>query len=178
MKIRRVNTLKKSEMVAITDSVTGIMETAKVTIHVQRDIPKYKDPFTILFQAATLAQVKGIKPITAKLLLYLNAISLYSNIIDRTVQEMADELGYKRQQVHVGLKELYDFNIVIKTKHPSDGRRDLIMLNPHQSWKGKPVERAKKLSELGNEAQLKLFDVPVNTKLQPNTEFHKQLSET
>lgn len=178
MKHRKINSLKKSEMVAITDSVTGVMEMAKVTIHVQRDIPKYKDPFTILFQAATLAQVKDIKPITAKLLLYLNAISLYSNIIDRTVNEMAEELGYKKRQIQVGLEELYNFNILIKTNHPSDGRRNLLMLNPHQSWKGKPIERAKAMASLTSDQQLKLFDEPVrNTKLQPNTEFQKQVTE-
>ena len=169
--------VSKSEMVAITNAVTGEMETAKVTIHVQRDILKYKESFTILFQSATLAQVKEIKPITAKLLLYLNSISLFSNIVDRTTDEIATELGYKRNQVQKGLKQLSDFNIILKTKHP-DGRRNLLMINPHQSWKGKPVERAKTLSRLGDLAQLSLFEERPKKGLIENTNFlNEKLTE-
>jgi DNA-binding MarR family transcriptional regulator len=163
-------------MVAITDAVTGVMETAKVTIHVAREIPKYRDSFTILFQSATLSTLREIKPITAKILMYLNAITLYSNIIDRTVNEMATDLGYKKNQILKGLKQLSDLNILIKTPHPGDGRRSMLMINPHQSWKGKPVERAKKIAQLGNDAQLKFpfGEQPKTLALQPNNEFHKQ----
>lgn len=148
--------ISKSEMIAVQNAITGEMETAKVTIHVQRDIPKYKDAFTILFQSSTLAICREIKPITAKLLMYLNSTSQYSNIIDRTVQEIADELNYKRNQVQKGLKQLLELNIIIKSQHPTDRRKHILMLNPYQSWKGKPVERAKAIARLADKAQLQL----------------------
>lgn len=148
--------ISKSEMIAVQNAITGEMESAKVTIHVQRDIIRYKDAFTILFQSATLSIVREIKPITAKLLMYLNATSQYSNIIDRTVQQIAEELNYKRNQVNKGLKQLVELNIIIKSQHPTDHRKHILMLNPHQSWKGKPVERSKAIAKLADKAQLQL----------------------
>lgn len=150
--------VSKSEMVTITDSVTGVMETAKVTIHIQKDKPKYKEKFTIFFQTAGLALVREIKPITTHLLFYMNSVCQYDNIVDRTVLEMAEDIGYKKNQVLKGLKQLYDLNIIIKIPHKEDARRNIIMINPAQSWRGQPIERAKALSKLTETQQLNLFE--------------------
>ena len=156
--MRKVKDITKSEMVAITNAVTGEIETAKVTIHIQKDKPKYKDKFTIFFQTAGLTLVREIKPITTHLLFYMNSVCQYGNIVDRTVLEMAEDIGYKKNQVLKGLKQLYELNIIIKIQHKDDARRNIIMINPAQSWKGKPIERAKALSKLTNSQQLSLFN--------------------
>lgn len=165
--------IARKELVALQDAVTGELQTAKVSIYVERDLPKYKESFTIMFQSATLAQVREIKPITAKLLMYLNCIAMYSNIIDRTQSEMAQELGYSVRQVKAGLKQLFDYKIVIKVNHP-DGRRNLMQLNPYQSWKGKPLERKKELEKLGDKAQLTLFPAKELKALKVNNKFDQE----
>ena len=144
-------------MLAITNAVTGEMETAKVTVIVQRDTPKYKDEaFTIFFQAVNLAMIKKTKPITAKLLLYLFAEVDWKNKIDRLIDEICIDLDYKPRQVFTAIKELEEMNIIRKIPHGNDKRRYFIILNPLQSWKGKVKEREELMQEMRDANQLSL----------------------
>ncbi len=139
--------ISKNEMLAIQNAVTGEIEMAKVSIHISREMPKFRDKFTVLFQAVNCAMVKDIKPITAKLLLYFCSVVQYGNLIDRNMDEICEDLGYKRAQVSIAVKDLLNMKIIIKVPNGNDKRRNLFMLNPHQSWKGKAVDRAKKIAE-------------------------------
>lgn len=165
--------ITKSEMMAIKDSVTNEMVTAKVTMIVQRDKPKFKgEPFTLLFQAVNKAISRNITPATAKLLLYVCSEVNYANVIGKGVPQMAEELGYSERQVHRAMKELEVLKVIIKSKNIQDGRITMYHLNPLQSWKGAVPERAKKIATY-DPAQLDIFaELPKEIKaLQPNKEF-------
>ena len=153
-------------MVAIRDGITGELETAKVTVIVQKDIPKYSDKFTILFQAVNLNLIKRMKPITTKLLFYFCAIVQYENKIDRTITEMMEDLNYSRPSISIALKELEEMNIVYREAYSDDKRRFIFRLNPLQSWKGKPAERIKAMQKLNPTQLLLPFDENINNNLQ------------
>lgn len=133
--------VQKSQMVGIVNSITNELEAAKVTVIVQKDTQRYKQPFTVLFQAVNIATAKNIRPVTAKVLLYLCSIVSYGNVIDRSSTEIAEELGYSCRNIEIAIKELIEYKIILKTPNPSDNRRSLIVINPMQSWKGTVKER-------------------------------------
>lgn len=155
--------ISKSEMIAVTDAVTGVMETAKLTMIVARDKPKMKDKFSMLFQNSSLAIVRAIKPITSHILFYLIAKCEYGNLVYDSVEDIADCLGYKRNQVSKGLKQLYELNIILKIPHEQDKRRNIIMLHPRQSWRGDALERSKAIQKLLPTQQLDLDLFPEET---------------
>ena len=133
--------VQKTQMVGIVNSITNELEAAKVTVIVQKDSQKYKQPFTVLFQAVNIATAKNIRPVTAKVLLYLCSIVSYGNVIDRSSTEIAEELGYSCRNIEIAIKELIEYKIILKVPNPSDNRRSLIVINPMQSWKGTVKER-------------------------------------
>lgn len=167
--------VSKSEMVAIRDNITNELTTAKVTVMVQKDKPKFKgEPFTLLFQAVNKAISRNITPATAKLLLYVCSEVNYANVIGKGIPQMAEDLGYSERQVHRAMKELEELKVVIKSKNIQDGRITMYHLNPLQSWKGAVPERSKKIATY-DPAQLDIFgklpsDTPKKA-LQPNKEF-------
>lgn len=149
--------VKKEQMVAIKNSITGELEQAKVTVIVQKDKPKFKgEPFTLLFQASTRAISRDIKPVTAKLLIHLCAIVEYNNLIPQGKKEMAEELGYSIRQVERALNELESMKVIIRSKHPQDNRLSMYHINPYQSWKGAAKERGKHIAQY-DPNQLDLF---------------------
>lgn len=145
------DTISKSQMVAIRNAVTDEIETAKVTVNIQRDPLRYKENFTVLFQAVNVAIAKNIKPVTAKLLLFLVSVMDYQNRLDWSVQELSKELGYTDRNVYTALNELEKFKIILRIENPKDKRRNLITINPLQSWKGKVKERNSFMSSLTQE---------------------------
>lgn len=163
--------LRKDEMVMISDNISGLMQSAKVSVIVAPDKPKYKgEPFTLLFQASTRAISRNIKPVTAKMLIHLCAIVDYQNFIPQGKKEMALELGYSIRQVERALLELEDMKVILKSKHPQDSRMISYHINPYQSWKGNPTERNKKIAEY-NPNQLEMFNEVKKTILLPNKDF-------
>jgi len=168
---KKKDIITKSEMYAITDAITGEMETAKVTIRVERDKPKYREPFTMLFQAVNYSLLKRITPITAKLLLMLNSVADYNNVIYKTLDELREDLDYSRRHIERGLKQLEELNIIRKVPHKTDKRSFVIVLNAFQSWKGRPEERKKHIK--ANPDQLLL---PFDTI--PKANLKKQIKES
>ena len=154
----RKEVITQTEMVATVNAVTQELETRKVTMIVEKDVPKYKnEPFTIVFQAVNSLLVKDMPLADCKVLLYLISKVQYGNIIDRTIKEIAEDLGYKDAQwVQKSLKRLEDKKVILKSKHPQDKRRFVYMLNPKHSWKGKVKDRIKTMS-LFNPSQLSFF---------------------
>jgi DNA-binding MarR family transcriptional regulator len=162
--------IKKEEMVAIRNAITNEMETAKVTMIIAKDIPKYKEAFTLFFQEMNKLAIKRMKPVSGKLLYYLHCIVEYENKISKTTEEMAEEIGYSKKQVERGMKELEQLNIIQKVKHPQDKRSYLMFLNPYTSWKGKKKGRDKRIQD--NPLQLSFFEKPKEL-IKPNADFHK-----
>ena len=168
--------ITRNETMLISDSITGNIETAnvKVSVYVQKDIPKLKgEPFTMLFQKLGIVTAKSIKPVTAKLLLYLCACVEYGNVIGKGTEQIAEELGYSIRNVQRALLELEELKIVIRDKNASDKRMSVIYLNPYQSWKGKTSDRTKKIAEYNNN-QLELFPDALQKQIsaiEPNDNF-------
>lgn len=151
--------ITKNEQMMIINSITGNMEsvTAKVSVHIQKEGGKFIGmPYTMLFQKFGIVTAKTIKPVTAKLLLYLFACVEYGNVITKGSEQMAEELGYSKRNVQRALFELEELKIIIKDKNAIDKRMSLIYLNPYQSWKGKTSDRAKRIAEY-DANQLELF---------------------
>lgn len=166
--------IKKENMIAITNAITGEMETAKVTMIVQKDSPKYfGEPFTLLFQAGNRAMSRGITPAAAKLILFLCSIVDYNNSIPLSRTEIASEIGYSARQIDRALQELIKLNIVLVEKHVQDKRSTQYYINPLQSWKGKPKERAKRIAE-HNPNQLQMFDDVKKKLIEPNLNFDSE----
>lgn len=168
---KKKDIISKSEMVSIRDSVTNEIEMAKVTVSVQRDVPKYREPFTILFQATTLAMGRDISPAASKLLINLCGCVGYGNVIEKGIEELAEHMGYSLRQIYRAFKELEGYNVVIKSQHPQDKRITQYHLNAHQSWKGTKKERKEKIATY-DKNQLDIFkqhDQPKTIK--PNKDF-------
>lgn len=165
---KRKEILNKSEMVALHSSITNEIEYAKVSVRVEKDMPKYKnEPFTIVFQAINSLLVKNMPLADCKVLLYLISRVQYGNVIDRTIKEIAEDLDYKDSNwVQKSLKRLEDQKVVLKSPHPKDKRRFVYMLNPKQSWKGTVKDRQKTISFF-NPKQLTIFPEMEEKEVQP-----------
>ena len=56
---------------------------------------------------------------------------------------MAEQLKITDRTIKASLKSLKDRNVILSYKDPQDNRRNVYILNPHQSWKGTLMERFK-----------------------------------
>lgn len=168
---RNKEVISKSEMMLVKDAVTNEMTTAKVTMIIQKDTPKYakNETFTILFQASTLAIGREISPSASKLLLNLCGFVQYGNVIGKTVDELAEHLKYSTKQIRRALDELVELKVLIKSQHPVDKRSLQYHINAYQSWKGNVKDRKKYIASI-DPNQLKMFqDTP--KALQVNKDF-------
>jgi hypothetical protein len=182
---KRKEIITQTEMVATINAVTEELETRKVTMIVQKDVPKYKnEPFTIVFQAVNSLLVKDMPLADCKVLLYLISKVQYGNIIDRTIKEIAEDLGYKDSNwVQKSLKRMEEQKIILKSTHPHDKRRFVYMLNPKHSWKGTVKDRQKTIGffnpkqlempfeKLADEEKERIYNAPKKQSIPNNTDF-------
>jgi len=153
--------ITRKEIYAIRDAVTGAIEgTTQVTVRVEKKRPFRYEDFTMLFHAVNIVLLKKITPAATKLLLYLMVNMGYGNVVNRTIKQLMDELGYGRTQMWKALKELEEERVIIKEAWEGDMRESLIYLNPEQSWRGFPQDRQKTKRNLEDKAQLSL-DLPI-----------------
>lgn len=158
-------------MVAIQDTITGEMATAKVTMIVARDVPKYKnEPFTILFQASTYILGRDITPSACKVLITICGCVDYGNKIGKTTQEIADHIKYSKRQVERAYTELEKVNVIYKQKNPIDTRMNDWYVNAYQSWKGTIQDRKKRIQDT-NPNQLGMFPESSEKAIKPNKDF-------
>jgi DNA-binding MarR family transcriptional regulator len=148
--------IERHQMLAIHNAITDEIEGAKVTVRIERDRIKHKEPYTVLFQAVNYATAKNVRPVTAKLLLYLCSVCDYENIITMNSTDLAEELGYTQRNVQIALKELDEYKIITRTQHPQDKRCSIITLNPLQSWKGQASKRLTYIQDLKDKNQLEI----------------------
>lgn len=168
---KRKNIITKSNMVTIQNAITGEMDTAKVTMIVARDVPKYKnEPFTILFQASTYILGRDITPVACKVLITICGCVDYGNKIGKTQQEIADHIKYSKRNVERAYEELRKANVLYKQTNPVDARMNDWYINAYQSWKGSIIDRKKRIQET-NPAQLGLFPELPEKAIKPNKDF-------
>jgi len=168
---KQKNIITKSNMIAIQNAITGELDTAKVTMIVARDVPKYKnEPFTILFQASTYILGRDITPSTCKVLITICGCVDYGNKIGKTIQEIAEHIKYSKRQVERAFTELERANVLYKKKNPIDSRMNDWYVNAYQSWKGSAQDRKKRIQET-NPNQLGMFPELPEKPIKPNKDF-------
>lgn len=168
---KRKQIIKKEQMVVIQDAITDEMATAKVTMIVSRDTPKYKnEPFTILFQASTWLIGRDTSPSACKVLIALCSCVDYGNKITKTQDELAKHLGYHKRQIERAYKELEESKILHKEKNPVDSRMVDWYVNAYQSWRGTITDRKKRLQKT-DPNQLGMFTEDTPKKLNVNKDF-------
>lgn len=112
-----------------------------------------------LFQTAAYLAATCLSPSANKILMYFLSISEFENYVGMDQRTLHEDLNISLSSTEKGIKELVENGIIIKTKHPSDKRRNDYFINPMQAWKGKILNRKEALNKLHKEdpSQLHLF---------------------
>ena len=71
------------------------------------------------------------------------ANSAYENYVGMDIVSIGEKLNISERSVINAINELEKNKIIIRTKHPSDKRRNDYFLNPFTSWKGNAESRKK-----------------------------------
>lgn len=129
------------------------------------DISLYKKtkikaaPNIQLFQTAAYLAATCLSPSANKILMYFLSISEFENYVGIDQTTLHEDLNISLRSTERGIKELVENGIIIKTRHPSDKRRNDYFINPMQAWKGKILNRKEALNKLQKEdpSQLHLF---------------------
>ena len=116
-------------------------------------------PNIMVFQTFAFLAATKLKPSTNKVLMLFFANSGYENYVGMDVLTICEKLEISKRSCVSALSELEKNNIIIKTDHPADRRRNDYFLNPYSAWKGNSNAR-KKMLEIIPENQLSLFGIP------------------
>jgi hypothetical protein len=122
-------------------------------------------PNIMVFQTFAFLAATKLKPSTNKVLMLFFANSAYENYIGMDVITISEKLDISERSVLSALRELVIHNVIIKTKHPTDRRRNDYFLNPFASWKGNSESRKRMISIIP-ENQLNLFGIDTSTLLE------------
>jgi predicted transcriptional regulator len=129
----------------------------EVSVMVKAQPKRIKLPANMMiFQKFAFIAATTLKPATCKIFMLFMAQSGYENYIGMDVLSISEVLAITTRSVITGLKELEENNIIIKTKHPSDKRRNDYFVNPYAAWKGNSYARMNAISKI-DKNQLLLF---------------------
>ena len=101
-----------------------------------------------VFQTAAYLAATTLTPSANKVLMYFLSISHFENYVNLDQQTLRDDLNISLSATEKALKELYDNGVILKTKHPTDKRRNDYFINPMSAWKGKILNRKIALNAL------------------------------
>jgi biotin operon repressor len=93
---------------------------------------------------------------TLRVLLYMMKYMEFENYIKITQQQLADELGMRRQHISRSIKKLCEKNIIEKVKK---GRDNYYRLNPEIAWRGSVTE-LEKIVDINEFREKQLAAVP------------------
>ena len=111
---------------------------------------------TMLFQSITYSLTKVMTPASCKLLLYFMTKAQWDNFVGCNVRTIAEDLLLTERTVIKSVKELKSLKIIVAIKDDDDRRRNVYMINPHQSWKGTVKKRNTVIKVDGLKNQMKL----------------------
>ncbi len=135
-----------------------VPEATEVKVNIRNKRAVKLPPNIMVFQTFAFLAATKLKPSTNKVLMLFFASSGYENYIGMDVITISEKLDVSERSVVRSIRELEDNNIIIKTKHPVDKRRNDYFLNPYSAWKGNSYSR-KKVLEILPSNQLCLFNV-------------------
>lgn len=99
----------------------------------------------MVFQAFAKLAV-NMKYTPMKILFVFLGNSNWKNKISVDISMLIRELKVDRRTITSGLRDLEDFNIIIKEKDGDDGRRNNYTINPSTVWKGSSDQRRQKIA--------------------------------
>ena len=151
------NMIKKAQAELISDSIKNIVGLdTKINVYAGRSFSKDIPEFVMLFQKAGKDLFKNLSPGACKVFGYMLSLMQYSNHVGTDQKTFSEELGLSLRTVNGAIKELIEWNVIIKYKDPQDTRRLVYMVNGHAAWKGHDKNRKKHLKE--NPLQIKMFN--------------------
>lgn len=154
---------------ALTEKTKEVLETAHMgTIDPRGDVDVKilvrqrtvkLEPNIMVFQAfAYMAAVKLHESSLRVLFLFFSKAA-FENFIGMDVLTIQEELKYPERTVIRALKQLQEYNIILKLKNETDKRRNDYFINPLAAWKGNSYVRKQQLTKIqkNNPSQLDLF---------------------
>lgn len=118
-------------------------------------------PSVILYQEAGYWAATTLKPASNSVIMLFLSISAFENYVGIDQLTIAEKLKMTVRTVQKSIRELIDYNVIVKIQNPTDRRRSDYFINPFMSWKGKQGERRKMIEKLKNNEitkhQLSLF---------------------
>lgn len=116
-------------------------------------------PNVMVFQTFARLASTELTSSANKILMYLFSQSVYENFVGIDVKTLAEELTMSERTVIRSINQLEENGIVLKTRHPTDKRRNDYFINPMGAWKGNSMTRKITLDQLQKEDpdQLHIF---------------------
>lgn len=152
---------------------------SELSVYVTEKKNYQKEPFVMFFQQINLFLAKTLTATACRVLFYFLAQVKYNNEVDLDISDMARDLKYSSRQLLRGINQLLDLGLVTVRKSAKDKRRNIYIINPSQSWKGRDDKRHLVDTQFFPDNQLKLrfpdekgrFPEAKVLKLKPNENF-------
>ena len=103
-----------------------------------------KEPFVFFFQQVNLFIAKILSASGCRILFYFLSQVKYNNEVDMDISDMSRDLKYSKMQMSRGINELENLGLITVRKSAKDKRRNIYIINPLQSWKGKDDSKSPK----------------------------------
>jgi len=131
-----------------------------MNLHIGRAKTKMA-PSVILYQEAGYWAATTLKPASNSVIMLFLSISAFENYVGIDQLTIAEKLKMTVRTVQKSIRELIDYNVIVKIQNPTDRRRSDYFINPFMSWRGKQDERRKMIEKMKkdemNKNQLSLF---------------------
>lgn len=154
--------LEKNCKEIVKNAHLGELENEDMAINVH--IGKAKSnlaPSVILYQEAGYWAATTLKPASNSVIMLFLSISAFENYVGIDQSTIAEKLKMTVRTVQKSIRELIEYNVIVKIQNPTDKRRSDYFINPFMSWKGKQNERRKMIQKIKkdemNKNQLSLF---------------------
>lgn len=133
-------------------------DNVEVNVYVKKNTTKLENSVFVLQKFAKDVMNRNYSTSTYRVLFYFISLTEYENYLSIDINTISEDVQINKRSVLRALKELEDDKIVIKLPHPMDKRRHDYFLNPMAMWRGKEINRKKKIEKLKkNKHQLNLF---------------------
>lgn len=131
----------------------------EVNVMFKKNAIKLEDSVFILQKFARQLANTNYPTSTYRVLCYFMSLTEYENYLSIDINTICENLDINKRSIFRALKDLEKDKIVIKLPHPIDKRRNDYFLNPLAMWRGKEVNRKKKIEKLKkSQIQLNLFE--------------------
>lgn len=127
------------------------------------------EPNIMVFQAFAYMAAVNLHESSLRVLFLFFSKAAFENFIGMDVLTIQEELKYPERTVIRALKQLQEYNIILKIQNVTDRRRNDYFINPLAAWKGNSWTRKKTTEKLNklDPNQLNLFNAAPAPALAP-----------